>query len=152
MKPMIAILLGAALLNVPVASGQATAQPTRGVGVTRAPAVEPPQLTKFDLDFPGGTPKELLKAVEKGLGKPLNAIVAGGCTDVKLPALKMVNVDSQQLFEALSLASREMLLAPVPGGSGLRYEQRGVKSMYGFSTQGPPSDDAVWYFYYIAER
>ena len=42
-------------------------------GVERNPTVE--DFVKFDLDLPGGTPGELVEAIEEASGKPLNAIV-----------------------------------------------------------------------------
>ncbi|MEI9959790.1 MAG: sigma-70 family RNA polymerase sigma factor [Limisphaerales bacterium] len=62
-------------------------------------------LTKFNLDFPGGTPKELVAAIEKATGKPLNVIIPDDAADTKLPPLKMDNVDAAQLFDALEQAS-----------------------------------------------
>lgn len=38
------------------------------------PAAES-NLTKFNLDFSGGTPKELVAAIQKAMGRPLNVIV-----------------------------------------------------------------------------
>ena len=55
-------------------------------------------LTRFSLDFPGGKPKELVAAIQKALGKPLNAIVPDEFADVKLPPLKMANVNAADLF------------------------------------------------------
>jgi hypothetical protein len=57
------------------------------------PAPEP-SLTKFDLDFPGGTPKELVAAIQKAMGRPLNAIIPEDLSGTKLPALKM-STDSE---------------------------------------------------------
>src|SRR5438270_450417 len=59
------------------------------------------ELSKFDLDFPGGTPKELVSAIQKSAGKPLNVIIPDEFADTRLPALKMKNVDVAQLFRAL---------------------------------------------------
>jgi hypothetical protein len=64
-------------------------------------------LTKFDLDFPGGTPKELIGAIQKASGRPLNAIVPEEFADTQLPALKMKNVSVQQLFQALTTAGQK---------------------------------------------
>src|SRR5262245_18464014 len=66
--------------------------------VQNATAMETPTLTKFDLDFRGGTPRQLATAIEKALGLPLNVIVPDEFADTKLPALKMNGVDVSQLF------------------------------------------------------
>ena len=106
------------------------------------PAPEPP-LTRFNLDFPGGTPKELVAAIEKATGRPLNAIVPDEFADTKLPAVKMSSVNVSQLFSALSLASRKTETIQYPGyGSYQTYQ-----TAYGFKTEGRASDEAIWYFY-----
>ena len=66
-------------------------------------------LTQFSLDFPGGTPAQLVKAIEKATGKPLNAIIPNEDADAKLPPLKMDNVDVVKLFRALELASAKQV-------------------------------------------
>jgi len=83
-----------------------------------------PVLTRFDLDFPGGTPKELVAAIEKATGRPLNAIVEDEYSNVQLPELKMTSVTVQELFQALTMVSRE----------------------YGFDTRGEVSNDSIWSF------
>jgi len=108
--------------------------------------VEPlpePVLAKFNLDFPGGTPKELVAAIEKAAGRPLNAIVPDELAATKLPAVKMNNVDVAQLFSALSLASNKRETYLVPGFSNYQISQ----TLCGFKTAGTPSDDSIWYFY-----
>lgn len=106
----------------------------------------PSSLTRFDLDFPGGTPRQLVAAIEKAMGKPLNAIIPAEYSDVQLPSLKMNNVDVWQLFQALEQASSksEAYLTHAPGPSPA-YQIR--NSTYGFKTQGQLTDDSVWYFY-----
>src|ERR1035441_718411 len=37
---------------------------------------EAPEMTKFNLDFPGGPPELLGKAIEKAMGKPLNVMAS----------------------------------------------------------------------------
>src|SRR5271157_5155688 len=64
-------------------------------------------LPRFDLDFPGGTPKDLVKAVIKATGKPLNAVIPDDCADLKISAVSVKNVTVAQLFEALIQASKK---------------------------------------------
>lgn len=111
------------------------------------------QLTRFDLDFPGGTPKELVSAIQKALGRPLNAIVPDEYADFKLPALKMSNVNVQQLFSALqevSHKSEAVETSSYYGGGqfgGYRSMQV-VSTSYGFRPgPGETTDDTIWYFY-----
>jgi hypothetical protein len=106
------------------------------------------ELTRFDLDFPGGTPEALVEAIQKAMGRPLNAIVPDEYANFKLPALKMSNVNVQQLFMALEQVSRKSQAVEGGGyGPGLRNLQV-VTTSYGFR-QGPGSvsDDTIWCFY-----
>ena len=111
-------------------------------------APEPP-LTRFNLDFPGGTPKELVAAIEKAMSRPLNAIVPDEFADTKLPAVKMSRVDVAQLFSALSLVSRktETTQNPNPGFPGGYGSYQTYQTGYGFKTEGKPADDSIWYFF-----
>jgi len=101
-----------------------------------------PTLTKFNLDFPGGTPAELVKAIEKATGKPLNAIIPDEDADIQLPALKMNDVVASQLFAALEAASRKTVMVNVGYNN---YSQR--QTAYGFKTPDNGTDNSIWYFY-----
>jgi hypothetical protein len=108
------------------------------------PSQDPaPVLTKFNLDFPGGTPAELVKAIEKAMGKPLNAIIPTEDADIPLPSLKMNDVVTPQLFTALEAASRKTVeIQNFPNS----YTQYNLD--YGFRTaDGPISDTSIWYFH-----
>jgi hypothetical protein len=93
-------------------------------------------LVKFNLDFPGGTPRELVAAIAKASGRPLNAIVPNDYADWPLPALKMESVDVAQLFKALELASHKQE----------RIGNTPYSSSYGFWTEGNPSANSIWSF------
>jgi hypothetical protein len=119
--------------------------------VGRATQVDSPALTKFDLDFRGGTPKQLATAIEKAMGRPLNVIVPDEFADIKLPALKMNGVDVSQLFQALEAASQKneaYVSSTFYGGgrSGPQSNYQIARTSYGFRTQSKISDDSVWYF------
>jgi hypothetical protein len=100
-------------------------------------------LTRFNLDFPGGTPKELVAAIEKAMKRPLNAIVPDEFAETKLPAVKMNSVDVSQLFSALRMASFKSQAYQQPGYSSYQISQ----TTCGFKTEGKPSDDSIWYFF-----
>ena len=113
--------------------------------------METAPLTKFDLDFPGGTPKELVAAIQKAMGRPLNAIIPDELAATKLPALKMNRVDVSQLFEALAAASRKSE-AVISGGGRSPYGPSSYQIMNtscGFrpGSEGKLSDDTIWCFY-----
>lgn len=106
-------------------------------------------LTKFSLDFPGGTPKQLVAAIEKAMSRPLNAIILPEHADVAIPPLKMNNVDVRQLFQALESTSRktEAYVTSTFGGVRPASSYQQMTTSYGFQTQGPVSDESIWYFY-----
>src|SRR5438445_9758117 len=97
-----------------------------------------PVLTKFNLDFPGGTPAQLVKAIEKATGKPLNVIIPDEDASAKLPPVKVNEMDLVRLFQTLS-------------ENGARYSSSGNSELiqnYGFKTiDAKPSDNSLWTFY-----
>ena len=115
-----------------------------------APPSAEPGLTKFNLDFPGGTPKELVAAIEKATGRPLNAIVPDELANAKLPSLKMNSVDVSQLFQALAAASHKS--EAVISGTGSpygpsSYQIANTSCGFRMGSEGKLSDDTIWYFY-----
>jgi hypothetical protein len=114
------------------------------------PQNQSPELTKFNLDFPGGTPKELVAAIEKATGKPLNAMIPTEDADLQMPPLKMNDVDVAQLLKALEFASIKQVKVVTGSyfnGSGNQESYSTYTSSYGFKTDGQPSDSSVWYFH-----
>jgi hypothetical protein len=110
------------------------------------PAPEAPPLTRFDLNFPGGTPEELAQAIEKASGKPLNLVIPLGAADTPLPPLKMRGVTVPELFNALQAASQNTS-ASIPRQYGARQASRLETIWYVFQTADkPPTDSSVWYF------
>lgn len=106
-------------------------------------------LPKFDLNFHGGTPKELVKAVEKVTEKPLNAVIPDDCADLKIPAVSVKNVTMAQLFEVLIQASKKterfIVLDPRSADHSDVYR---YDSTYGFRTEGVPTENSIWFFYW----
>ena len=107
---------------------------------------------RFDLDFPGGQPRQLVAAIEKAMGRPLNAIVPDDLADTALPPLKMKDVDLVQLFDALQATSQKQEAYTTGTGSRGGYgssfaSYQFFNSGYGFRTKGTPSDDSIWYFF-----
>lgn len=149
--PLIALSLTSTFAQQP-APGETTFS-QRAQAASKALAVEEVKLTKFNLDFPGGTPRQLIGAIEKAMGKPVNAIIPTEHADVKLPPLKMANVDVRQLFQTLELTSQktEAYVTGTTYGGGAYGSQNNYQQMrtsYGFRTSGGnASDDSIWYFY-----
>lgn len=109
------------------------------------------KLTSFNLEFHGGTPSDLVAAVDRAIGKPLNVIIPREDADIQIPALNMQNVVAPQLFNALEAASRQEVAVKngsfsgsgVFGGSYNTYT-----TDYGFKTaDSPVTDTSVWYFF-----
>jgi len=146
MKRINIALLSGALLAIPSARGQPAQQRPQPPPASAQNAVpRNPDLVKFDLDFPGGTPRKLVEAIEKGSGKTLNAIVPDEFANLQLPSFKMKAVTVQELFQALHDASVKTVPHLYIDGR-LEYEN----FEYGFKTSEPPvaiSDNSIWYFY-----
>ena len=110
------------------------------------PSQEKPVLTKFNLDFPGGTPQQLVAAIEKATGKPLNAIVADEDSVIKLPPLKLNEVTFPQLSDTLKVGSSKTEIKNIRSGNGSYYGQQ-ISVGYQFTTiDSQPSDNSVWFF------
>jgi hypothetical protein len=108
------------------------------------PPANQPALTKFNLDFPGGTPAQLVKVIEKATGKPLNALIPTEDADVQMPPLKMNDVIVPQLFAALEAASRKQFSIFNPNFNS--YSE--YTGNYGFKTaDSPVTDTSIWYFF-----
>ncbi len=108
-----------------------------------------PTLTRFNLDFPGGTPKDLVDAIQKAMGKPLNAIIPNEHANMELPQLKMNNVTTPELFQALIRASSKLEIYSTPrsGGYSVMSPYQQMQTSCGFRTEGKVTDDSIWYFY-----
>ena len=107
------------------------------------------RLAEFSIDFPGGTPSQFVKVVEKAAGKPLNVIINKDDENVELPSLKMDDVDIERLFNALEKASVKTGYQDTGGtypGGGRAYSS--YRFGYGFKTEGEISDKTIWYFHY----
>jgi len=103
-------------------------------------------LPRFDLDFSGGTPEQLLKDIEKVTDKPLNVIIPDDCKDLKIPAFTVKKVTVAQLFATLKQVSQKIERYVVERPDNNRsFEER--TSMYGFNTVGTPDENSIWYFY-----
>jgi hypothetical protein len=116
-----------------------------------APPQRSGELTRFNLEFPGGTPKALVAAIQEAMGRPLNAIVPDEYADMKIPPLKMSNVNVQELFSALEQASRKTQnyeAGPHYGGFPGSPIVQQMTTSYGFA-QGPGAltDETIWCFY-----
>jgi hypothetical protein len=148
LPPLAACVL--ALACSPAMAQTPTTQEVTRTAQPPPPAPHPDELTKFDLNFQGGTPMELVAAIQEAMRHRLNAIVPDEFADVNLPTLRMEHVNVAQLFEALALAGRKSEAVnaghyggPFPGQPSM------VETGYYFrqGSQGKPTDDTIWYFH-----
>jgi hypothetical protein len=154
MKTIIITLLATVLVGTPSLLGQAAppgSVPTRNI-ITSSPQSTDGNLAKFDLDFPGGTPRQLVEAIEKASSRPLNAIILDDDAHFQLPPLKMKSVAVPELFAALTAVSlkAEASFSGVyqrTAGGGISPQFNQYSTQYGFQTQTRPvTEDSVWYF------
>jgi hypothetical protein len=116
---------------------------------------DPPKPTelRFDLDFPGGTPGQLVKAIEKSAGKPLNVIIPDEFAQEPLPALRMNAVSVRELFQALERSSQKSVRyvsGTYQGPGGIPQVQYGQSTTtFGFATQGPQEYQSIWCFFKV---
>ena len=89
-------------LSTYLATSQVQGQPVATLAQPNTPSDPGP---KFDLDFIGGPPDELIRAIERATGQPLNAIVPQEEAGYNLPAFKVRQVNVENLFKALETAS-----------------------------------------------
>jgi hypothetical protein len=91
-------------------------------------ASQQPALQKFDLNFRGGSPRDLVNAIEEATAKPMNVLIQKEDETVQMPAMKFKSVTIPDLFAALMMAS-----------------QKPDNTYYTFDTQGH-GDNAIYYF------
>lgn len=155
MKKYLWLLLVGLIFSFNLASAQPDVPPATPVpdGYMLVKATD--SLTRFDLNFSGGTPRNLVDAIEKATGKPLNVVIPKENADLKIPAISVKNVTVAQLFEVLKDNSvyhkrsvwrafsdsthQETLSNPIT------YYEREVTC--GFQTSGVPNDNSIWYLY-----
>lgn len=148
MHPFIPLTLASTLL---VLSPVATAQPAapQGIpGILRVPNTpagpEVPPLPRFDLIFPGGTPKQLLVAIETQSGNLVNAIIPPELANTELPPMNLRGVTLPDLFEAVVQASARVQRSAGPPG----YPVQDHPYSHGFITaDSPPREESVWVFF-----
>lgn len=117
-------------------------------GLGPAPAKD---ARRFDLDFPGGTPEDLIVFLRERAGESVNAIIPDDVANTQIPAMSLRNVTLAQLFEAIEAASRRTVvyaggITSIGSRPGPVQYQR-IETSYGFQTVGEPGDNAIWHFY-----
>jgi len=124
------------VITVPGLSGQSQVKPLL------------PDWVPFDLDFPGGTPLELVKAVEKALGTNVNVIIPAEGANYRMPPFRVHQVSLVALFGSLKSSGKKYIRTLVPSKTGgpdsIHYHLEG----YGFEIDSQPSTSGryLWRF------
>jgi hypothetical protein len=113
--------------------------------------VDSSQLTKFNLQFQGGTPKDLVAAIEKASERPLNVVIPEEYENERIPPLRMTQVTVAELFRAMELASfktEPYRTSTYYGASGRpSYSYQQMTTSISFQTSpGELSDNSIWFF------
>jgi hypothetical protein len=162
MKTYLSLFLGTSVLLCGAAFGQPylnTLPPDRPLTKADLEKIlgdQTSSLKRFNLEFPGGTPAELVKAMEKAGDQPINTIIPEEYANQKLPAFTLKNVTAAQVFEALQHATAKFeRYAWTDYLNPNREPQTGSPvSFYfnwdfacGFKTDGTPGTNSIWSFY-----
>lgn len=121
-----------ALLAGPAAHAQTAPPPAEADSSVATP---PKSLARFDLDFPGGTPPELIAAITKAAKQPVNVIISEAHARIPLPALRLRDVNVPTLFRAIGEATASMNPVTANTASRLRFLTEDEAS----------SPGAIWY-------
>jgi hypothetical protein len=133
--------------KIPVASPKPSSS-----GSAALPVAPDAGWPRFDINFRGGTPSDLVNQITNQTGRPLNVIIPPEHASTELPQLKMSGVTAPQLFEAIAKASQRTVPV-ITGwanlGGGRQPQVHYESASYGFrnSGSGPLTPDTVWYFY-----
>ena len=145
MKKLLCLAAGLLTLNLTPAFAQPGTLTLGGAVPLRLGASQS-ELTKFNLDFPGGTPKELVAAIEKAMGKPLNVIIPDEDAATKLPPLNLSEITFAQLSDTLRVGSTKSELVWIRNANGTQYNQMIEMGYYFITTDSSPTDNSVWFF------
>ncbi len=98
MKPILVIYLATSLFVSSAISADTKEGEEPSTKVKQANVEE----STFDLDFPGGSPAELVKAIEKADGKTPNVIIQPGAEKIVFPKLQLKSVTINRIFDTLN--------------------------------------------------
>jgi hypothetical protein len=155
---MITLVCIGAILTTKAQIQPARTAPPLAYGVPGQPATSQVNLRKFDLDFPGGHPAQLVEMINQPLEGTLNVIIPREADGVDIPALKLKDVNVAQVFDALSHVSQKQIAYETVVMNQQSYVPQGLafhptagtqfyNQYYGFRTDGPITENSVWYFY-----
>jgi hypothetical protein len=145
MNKLLWIILTALLLNV---SAPINANANAGEAQPNPPPPEikknpDPEFPKFDFEFPGGSPQELIVALNKRLNGTVNVILPNESQNIKVPALKVKDVTLPKIFAALQRASLRVYTFDSTDGS----KRTSLNEFFEITTfDNPPKPSSIWSF------
>jgi hypothetical protein len=105
-------------------------------------------LSRFDLDFRGGSPENLIGAISEAMGKKVNVVIGENAEGIRLPAVRVRNATIADVFSAIATTTRHDVAVPVTvgmGGIAQSIQYRTVQSQF-LPASNPVTDDTVWSF------
>lgn len=86
----------------------------------RAEAEQASGVSRYDLEFPGGTPAQLVAAIRKASEGPCNLVIASNVAELSLPPLSLNSTTTTELLIALAqMFSQTGMVTLSPGGSNV---------------------------------
>lgn len=109
------------------------------------------ELSRFDLDFPGGTPGQLVEMVSRAQGKQVSVVFPENSDRARMPVVRVRNATVSDVFSAIAAATRHEVAVPTSiimangkqGAQSIQY--RSVQSQF-VPSGGAITDDTVWSF------
>jgi hypothetical protein len=103
--------------------------------------------TRFDLDFPGGTPGELVTALDKATSQSLNVVILESDATVKLPSFKLKNISLPELFQVLRVVSTKPEYVPMLNNQGFTSSQLSLDGYEFYTMDHNAGSNSIWYFH-----
>lgn len=130
-------ILGATLSGLAFAAEPAAPRPAAESAPARPAAASREELVRFNLRFPGGSPRDLAKAIETASGKPCNLIIPPG-DETKIPSLELNDVTLPELFAALREGTT--MTKPVSGRGVMKITLCDIQTK-----SDPVTNRSTWY-------
>lgn len=105
-----------------------------------------PDFAPFDLDFSGGTPLELVKAIEKALGTNVNVFIPTEHANYRLPPFRVNQVSVFTLFNTMRQLSNKYVQVRGPSTTGGPIQNYQVPVGYGFTSDTQLIGRYLWRF------
>ncbi len=151
MKTTLTLLLALGVLASPMLAqdAPATSAATRPRGGSAQSEEK-----KFSLDFPGGTAKDLIAAIQESSGEPVNVIISSENKDVRIAPIKVKGVTVRELLSAVTMAGSRNQTVDANGHAvqtSYAFLQESRDGIWVFSSNRAPEKPNYCRFYQLAE-